>query len=186
MCRSASTRLPASPRSAPAARTFLRDHLSAWSAERVRDEAELVLTELVTNAVLHGRPPVDVTVACLGDVVEVVVADASPLPPQPRAGRTDLLRDLDATLALEAGSPGVLHDRDPRLGVGSSGPVAAGRGLQLVRALSTHWGSGEVPDGKAVWARLALPDWAPGTDCSCPGDPSAVALPSGMRVTHRA
>ncbi|MCU1693434.1 MAG: hypothetical protein JWM64_2525 [Frankiales bacterium] len=184
MCRLATTRLPASPRSVPAARGFLREHLRTWSAEQVRDDAELVLSELVTNAVLHGRPPVEVSVALVGDLLELVVVDASDGLPETRLQRHDLLADLDATLLLEAEAGVRLAERDPRLAVGASGPVAAGRGLQLVTELAATWGATPQDPGKAVWARLAVEDWLRGGSCTC-STAAAALLPSGTPVVSR-
>ncbi|WP_432534770.1 SpoIIE family protein phosphatase [Kineococcus arenarius] len=45
--------LPADVRAVAQARTFLRTALNAWSATDLLDEAELVLSELVTNALVH-------------------------------------------------------------------------------------------------------------------------------------
>src|SRR5579875_1581940 len=42
--------------------------------EHLADDAELVVSELVTNATLHGEPPIRVTVLA-GDRVRVEVAD---------------------------------------------------------------------------------------------------------------
>ncbi|WP_432494822.1 SpoIIE family protein phosphatase [Kineococcus auxinigenes] len=45
--------LPADVRAVAQARTFLRTALNAWGAADLLDEAELVLSELVTNALVH-------------------------------------------------------------------------------------------------------------------------------------
>lgn len=58
------------------ARHFLRDRLVEWGAPRgVLERAELCLSEVVTNAVLHARTPVGVLVALDGDRLRVVVED---------------------------------------------------------------------------------------------------------------
>ncbi|PRY10842.1 ATP-binding SpoIIE family protein phosphatase [Kineococcus rhizosphaerae] len=49
----ASLWLPPDIRAVAAAREFLRDRLTAWSTDELLDEAELVLSELVTNALVH-------------------------------------------------------------------------------------------------------------------------------------
>ncbi|GAA4967833.1 ATP-binding protein [Kineococcus glutinatus] len=45
---------------------------------------ELVVSELVANAVEHGGPPVSIGVRRHGDVLRVRVADGNPTPPVPR------------------------------------------------------------------------------------------------------
>ncbi len=49
----ASLWLPPDIRAVSTAREFLRDRLTAWSTDELLDEAELVLSELVTNALVH-------------------------------------------------------------------------------------------------------------------------------------
>jgi anti-sigma regulatory factor (Ser/Thr protein kinase) len=82
--------LPVS-REAPAlAREFLRSSTCAEHHGAVVDDAVLMLSELVTNSVLHGGPPVVVAVDCLGDSLQVRVRDGSPELPAPRdAEQTD-------------------------------------------------------------------------------------------------
>jgi anti-anti-sigma regulatory factor len=77
-------------RTAPAqARSFLRTCLEKWHAtdgtDVDGDSAALVLDELVTNAVLHGRTPIEVLVGLRGTAVRVAVADLSPDAPRRRA-----------------------------------------------------------------------------------------------------
>lgn len=91
---------------------------AAWA-----DEVELAATELLTNALLHGLPPVSVSVDAGPDGAVLVVRDAAPQLPA-RLPR-DVLAD-DAT---------------------------TGRGLSLVEALSDEWGVTPRADGKLVWAR---------------------------------
>jgi anti-sigma regulatory factor (Ser/Thr protein kinase) len=51
-----------------------------------------------------------------------------------------------------------VHDSNPTLPVLRDGGPAApsGRGLHLVRALTSAWGVDRSPDGKTVWAELPL------------------------------
>ncbi|MGW7367171.1 ATP-binding protein [Streptomyces sp. NPDC054841] len=44
-------------RSVPAAREFTREVLEAWGLAGVRDDVLLCVSELATNALLHGVPP---------------------------------------------------------------------------------------------------------------------------------
>lgn len=90
------------PASARRAREFLRQAKCEAHQARVLDRAELLTTELVTNAVRYGGPPILVEVTCEGTAgmkVEVrdgsddepVLKDAAPLD---ESGRGVLLVDL--------------------------------------------------------------------------------------------
>lgn len=59
------------------ARDFIRGS-SAFLTESSRDSAALMVSELVTNAVLHGRPPVVLTVERVRSGVQISVADDHP------------------------------------------------------------------------------------------------------------
>jgi len=85
-------------------------------------DAVLVTSELVTNAVLHGRAPIDLRLRVEGSDVLVEVRDRAAH--QPRKLRP--------------------HGDDEH-----------GRGLQIVAALSTRWGTRPTEQGKAVWCMLS-------------------------------
>ena len=72
------------PRSAREARQFLRAFLAARHREDLTDAAELALSEVVTNAVLHAHTPLEVTAELADDgELRVEVADRnSQLPAQ--------------------------------------------------------------------------------------------------------
>jgi len=86
---------------APASRTFIDIDTRAVAAARslVRSmgcgqrcaatigSAELVASELVTNAIRHGDPPVILEVTCDGATVQVQVSDTSPKLPTLRYAR---------------------------------------------------------------------------------------------------
>ena len=95
----------------------------------VVDEAELVLSELVSNAVRHAKPLSDGTIrvnwTLRGGVVEVEVTDG--------------------------GGPTV-----PRLAPRSLWS-ASGRGLRIVRSLAHEWGVLEDRSGRTVWVSLGGP-----------------------------
>ncbi|MGP4089941.1 ATP-binding protein [Streptomyces sp. KR55] len=55
----AAVELPHDPTSPAQARTFTREHLSAWHVDETTSYAtELIVSELLTNAVRYGTPPV--------------------------------------------------------------------------------------------------------------------------------
>jgi anti-sigma regulatory factor (Ser/Thr protein kinase) len=81
---SATLRLAPVPSSVPEARRFVRGLLAQWSLERLTDTAVLLTSEVVTNAVLHARTDVEVTVTRMGDAVQVQVHDGSSVSPVQR------------------------------------------------------------------------------------------------------
>lgn len=85
------TRLPDNARAAALARAFLRAAACETHHARVVDEAELLVSELVTNAVRHGAPPITMRVECDGSKgLRVSVTDNNPEPAQVRhAGPLD-------------------------------------------------------------------------------------------------
>lgn len=101
----ASVSLGASTSSAAAARHFTRSTLddAGWDAD-VAERVELLVSEVVTNAVLHARSGPTMTIDLTSDVVRVSVEDDSPMPPMIRdappdaaGGRGMLLVDLLST-----------------------------------------------------------------------------------------
>jgi anti-sigma regulatory factor (Ser/Thr protein kinase) len=119
-------------RSVPAAREFAREALTAWGFGSREDEVLLCVSELATNALLHGVPP----------------------------GRGFLLllrRDPGGagTLRVEVHDSG---DGRPRLGDRPGrerDQEESGRGLLLVDALADKWDVGERDPGKIVWCEFA-------------------------------
>lgn len=72
-------------RSVAEARRFVRHALDDAAAQVLAEDAELLAGELVTNAVLHARTDVEVSVRRSGDRVEIRVADERPgLGPMPQ------------------------------------------------------------------------------------------------------
>ena len=70
-----------------AARRFLRDAACSTHNARVLDDAVLLVSELVTNALLHGTPPITVHVECDGGrELLVSVTDENPRSPVLRDG----------------------------------------------------------------------------------------------------
>ncbi len=180
MCRHAAFDVPPQPRSVPSARDFCRSTLTGWGLGPMLDETQIVLSELVTNGVLHARTPLGVTISAEAGNLEIAVSDGSPAAPTVRSRRDDLAGDLDALNS--SGLAGVVtDDRDPRLDVGAAGSVVGGRGMQLVASLAAEWGVDRSSSGKSVWARLPTPPaWPPAAGCRCAaGD---VRLASGRTV----
>ncbi len=73
--------LPTAPGAVPAARALLRDVLHGSALAHRLEDGELALSELVTNAVLHGRDPLSVRVVLDRQVLRAEVADANPVSP---------------------------------------------------------------------------------------------------------
>ncbi|GAA3099501.1 ATP-binding protein [Streptomyces rectiviolaceus] len=124
------SRWPRQPRSVGQAREGLRKVLAAWELSRVEDAALLVLSELLSNAVVHGKVPrgreVETRYLRMACGVRIEVHDTA--------------RELPRPLAL----PG--------------GEMCSGRGLFLVEAVADRWGVTErTGPGKAVWAEVAVP-----------------------------
>lgn len=75
--------LPAERGSVAPARSFLRHHAERWGYRGDLYEAELVVTELVTNAVQHAGTPISVRLALSDSALRVEVADEGPGTPEP-------------------------------------------------------------------------------------------------------
>jgi anti-sigma regulatory factor (Ser/Thr protein kinase) len=120
--------LPAELSSVVAARRLIDSAVASWGVgENVAQDAALVVSELVTNAVLHTGTVLSVRVRRLDPGVRVEVKDGSTQPPVPVTDRSE---DLLAN------------------------PFMTGRGLALLSATADRWGSDPLPDGKAVWAEV--------------------------------
>ncbi|WP_432541479.1 ATP-binding SpoIIE family protein phosphatase [Kineococcus sp. SYSU DK002] len=89
----ASLWLPPDIRSVASAREFLRGRLLAWSADELADEAELVLSELVTNALVHAGGGAGLTLRFDGAArrLTVEVEDSSTRSPRERDAGPDAL-----------------------------------------------------------------------------------------------
>jgi len=109
------------------ARRFLRETLTRWGLDEDRlDVAELCVSELVTNAVIHSGTLTELTAQLDEEFLTVLVRDQ---------GGTGTVRRAPADA-----------DGDP-LGV-------SGRGLMLVDALSSSWAAEHGADGTTVWFEL--------------------------------
>src|SRR5215471_4037059 len=118
------------------ARQFVRELLTCWGLGYLADDAEIIIAELVVNAVRHG----------LRTAPQVVTSGSG----ASSALRLCLLRRVgEVMLAVTDPSDEAPTPRAP----GWTGE--SGRGLQIVGALSYVWGWSPMEgQGKAVWAVL--------------------------------
>ncbi|MGW0820848.1 ATP-binding protein [Streptomyces sp. NPDC002845] len=116
-------------RSVRLAREFTRETLTDWAVAERGDEVLLCVSELTTNALLHGVSP-------------------------GRGFRLQLALDSAGLLRVEVhDSGGGPEDvRTPE----SSAEAEGGRGLLLVAALADKWGVREREPGKVVWCEFAV------------------------------
>ncbi len=77
--------LPPEPASAAAARRLAADALRAWRHDDLVEVTELLVSELVTNAVLHAGSDIDLRLLSSGAGVRVEVADRSDVLPARRS-----------------------------------------------------------------------------------------------------
>jgi anti-sigma regulatory factor (Ser/Thr protein kinase) len=155
----ATRELAARPESARAARDFTRLTLREWGLERLSDVAELVVSELVTNALRHG------------------LLSARWMPGEHPIRLRLLLQDpYLMCMVTDPDSVGPAR-------IDSHPSAESGRGLQVVEACSVRWGwqpleaealdaqplepgsqdlpnggSGPGRSGKVVWALLQAPE----------------------------
>jgi anti-sigma regulatory factor (Ser/Thr protein kinase) len=148
---------PVAP-AAAAARRFVRDTLRSWELtgrsedqDALVDDAVLLTSELVTNAVLHAGTPVQVTCRLVGDelngAVEIAVLDRRP---------AELRLDVPKATAEAA-------------------ERTNGRGLQLPSQLASAWGVTYARAAKAVWFRISL---AAAGRISGPGGAAVASIPA--------
>lgn len=121
--------LSALPSAVPCARGHIRAVTHEWGVAELTDTAELLASELVSNAVqaslrlrTAGPPVVRVWVTSDRESLVIRVWDASD----------------DMPVRQEAG-PG----------------DDSGRGLMIIEALSADWGCYREADGKIVWAMIS-------------------------------
>ena len=80
---------PPHPRNVRHARRITRTALAAWGAPELVDSAEMVVSELVTNALRYGSGPVDLTLALTDRTLRIAVADEGTSLPAPRDAASD-------------------------------------------------------------------------------------------------
>ena len=77
-------RLPPDPASPGAARRFAADVLAQWGGDELADTVALLVSELVTNAVLHTAADVELCLCLELELLRVEVVDESGRPPERR------------------------------------------------------------------------------------------------------
>lgn len=124
------SRWPRHPRSVGLAREGLRKVLAAWELSGAEEAALLVLSELFSNAVVHGTVPD-------GSEVETRYLRMA-------GGVRIEVHDDACELPQSAPLPG--------------DDACSGRGLFLVAAFADRWDVAErAGPGKAVWAEVSAP-----------------------------
>ncbi|WP_030239788.1 MULTISPECIES: ATP-binding SpoIIE family protein phosphatase [unclassified Streptomyces] len=164
----AHTALSGSSLAPGSARALVRTALAEWSAlglpgaehltDRLADDALLVVSELVTNAVVHAGTDVEFECRLEGDdrdttALVVEVSDHHPSR-APRGGETETPHDIPEY----------------------------GRGLRLVGALSEAWGITYRTGRKTVWARLPAAGCEAGEQIEAYAGEQALA--HGLRVAE--
>lgn len=123
------------PHAVPLARLFLREQARVGLPAQSLATAELLTSELVTNALMHARTSINVGVTWdVDDNIVVAVHDANQRAPTQRE----------------------LHIRDDEI-------VESGWGMFLVATLADDFGWYLLPGsaGKVIWFGLAVPHHAP-------------------------
>ncbi|WP_327435323.1 SpoIIE family protein phosphatase [Streptomyces sp. NBC_01236] len=122
--------VPRDPAAVAPVRSACARRLTEWGLEQVGFTAELILSELITNAVRYGAEPITVRVL-----------------------RTEPIGSPDAgTLIFEVADGSSTSPRLRRAKVTDEG----GRGLFLVARFAERWGTRYTPTGKVIWAEQYL------------------------------
>ncbi|MGW4034323.1 SpoIIE family protein phosphatase [Streptomyces sp. NPDC004838] len=142
-------------RSVATARAFVRDTLHGWGYSDVVDDAVVLTSELVTNAIVHAGTSADVLCLRTENSARVEVADRYPEREIPIQGAAHAFAALDSE---------------------------NGRGLLLCSALATRWGVEYTSTYKQVWFELDLPQRAVGTRSAGPVLPTPMLPVADERV----
>ncbi|MEU8860927.1 ATP-binding protein [Streptomyces umbrinus] len=116
---------------------FVETTLAKWGATPVIDDALLVVSELVTNSVkATGVTTRDPNWAELGELKLISVR----------------LLGLERSIMIEVWD---VESREP-VAQRADFNAESGRGLFLVEAIASRWGSRPARPGKVVWAELLI------------------------------
>jgi anti-sigma regulatory factor (Ser/Thr protein kinase) len=121
---SAAIMLRPEPQAVAAGRRFVQRTLTEWGQPGHVDNAYLLVSEILTNAVHHARTAIGLRVYHTTREIVAEITDDSTHPPRRLLPQPD--------------------DEN-------------GRGLMLVEAVASDWGSRTAETGKAVWFTLAIP-----------------------------
>lgn len=111
-------------------RTACARKLTQWGLEQLAFSAELILSELITNAIRYGTEPIGVR------LLRTVPISGS----------------ATGTLILEVSDSSSTSPRLRRANVTDEG----GRGLFLVAQFAERWGTRYTPTGKVIWTEQPL------------------------------
>jgi len=95
--------LPPEPSSAARARTLTREQLKAYPTD-TSETVALLVTELVTNAILHARTPMQLTLEARPGHVRICVQDESPDQPAVRHYASDAVTGRGLALVEQLAS----------------------------------------------------------------------------------
>lgn len=120
-------RFAVDPHAPGRARARVRETCTRWGvSDSVREAAEIVVTELVTNSVEHATSASVVEMEGRGPTLRVTVRDY---------GVGFRIPEADTWIAPPTSSP-------------------RGRGLAMVAAVSREWGLQRHPDGTTIWSEM--------------------------------
>ncbi|MFJ8749954.1 SpoIIE family protein phosphatase [Streptomyces sp. NPDC102441] len=111
-------------------RDCIRRLLPAWRLAPLIDITELLVTEVVTNALIHARTDVDLQLHANPNRIRVEVHDNDPRPPRPAV-------HLDARITPDD-------------------QAESGRGLLIVDVMSSAWGTSPTGRGKTIWFEISV------------------------------
>ena len=154
-------RLAADPVCVSGARRFVSDGLRSWRRPELLDDAELCVSELAGNAVLHsGTSFMEIVLQTLHRGVRISVEDDGPTP----------AIAVVPQQAFSSEAAGADLDDEP----------TTGRGLAIVSILASAWGVERTGAGKRIWAELVAGDTEYGVR---PPEGEELADPTGPATT---
>lgn len=153
------------------ARAFVRLQVGRWGLPHLADTAELLVSELVTNAVRAMQSVSSPLI--VSSMFPVTLRSVAVRLRLPSASRSLFIEVWDASVSVPVPRSGAEPD-DGELDEG-------GRGLTLVESLAMRWGCQTAPDrGKIVWCELATsPVVAPDPVSAPVTSPPVVPVPVG-------